>query len=164
MTILRVPEQFNTIGEAVEGANPRDTILVRNGKYREAVTVSKDGLRIIADGDHVMLDGSRRLETGVSLNEVSFVEIEGFTIKNFTSAAIQVTGGTGNQFVQNRIGGLHELDGPTSGAETSFGINLQASSRNLVWRNRFQGVCAGVLIAGNSLANRVVENSIFDPG
>lgn len=163
MTVLRVPEQFDSIGKAVDAAQPRDTILVRNGNYPEAVTLSKEGLRIIADGDRVILDGSGRLDTGFSLNEVSFVAIEGFAIRNFIKTAIQAQGGGGHRFVHNRIGGQCTPECPANGVETSLGIDLQGSSQNLIWRNRLQGVCAGVSIEGNGLANRVLGNVILEP-
>lgn len=155
MAVLRVPAQFQTIHEAVDRARPGDSILVSNGVYRESVTVSKDRIRLIADGNRVVLNGSCRLATGFLLNEVSFVTIEGFAFRNFTEAAIRAQGGSGHRFVQNRIRSTPRCKGE--------GIDLQGSSRNLIWQNRLRGICIGVFITGSSSANRVVENLILEP-
>ncbi|MGE5674311.1 MAG: hypothetical protein ACM3XM_10545 [Mycobacterium leprae] len=150
MAVLRVPKQFDTISEAVDHAQPRDTILVSDGTYREAVTLSKDALRIMADGGRVVLNGSGRLETGFFLQEVSGVTIEGFAIRNFTGAAIRAQRGSGHRLAQNRIA-------------RGEGIDLQGSSRNLIWRNVLRGVCIGVSVTGHSVAHHVLDHSIVKP-
>ncbi|MEW5802654.1 MAG: right-handed parallel beta-helix repeat-containing protein [bacterium] len=48
---LIVPDQYPTIQEAIDAANPRDTVLVRAGTYHERL-ILKRGVKLISDADN----------------------------------------------------------------------------------------------------------------
>ncbi len=49
--VIRVPQQYPTIQEAVDAANPGDTIYVANGTYKEAVNIYKNGLQLVGQNN-----------------------------------------------------------------------------------------------------------------
>src|SRR5690606_22894636 len=65
-TTIRVPDDHETIQEAVDAAEPGDLILVEPGVYEEAVDVTTDMLTIRGlDRNEVVLDGGFELDNGI---------------------------------------------------------------------------------------------------
>src|SRR5579875_207323 len=93
VNVIRVPRDFRTISAAVAAAEKGDTILVQNGVYRERVVIPlhKSAIRIIADGDRVILDGNRRLGAAFVIRGANNVEINGIVIRNYVNAGIRAT-------------------------------------------------------------------------
>jgi pectin methylesterase-like acyl-CoA thioesterase len=66
---LRVGEgqAYTTITEALQAADPGDTVIIHEGIYRESCVVEDDNLTIVAaEGEHVVISGldpSHRLAT-----------------------------------------------------------------------------------------------------
>ena len=75
-----VPDDYPTIQEAINAANPEDTIFVRAGTYYENVVVNKS-IRLIGESrDTTIIDGCGN---GTVVNiEKSDVHVSGFTIRN----------------------------------------------------------------------------------
>jgi plastocyanin len=92
---------FRTIQKAVRHARAGDTIRVRRGTYREAVTITGRGkryLRLIGDARHpgrVILEGRNEDGNGVLVNNADHVTVRGFTARNYTSNGFFVTNVTG---------------------------------------------------------------------
>jgi parallel beta-helix repeat protein len=154
--ILRVPEQYSTIQDAVAAAGVGDRILVRRGTYVGTVVVAgalKNNVQIVADGDEgqVILQGNHSQQTagtckfaleplcperaGFFLRDVAGVTIRGFTVRDFGLGAAS---GMGEGFLlvnahSNRI----EQNVVTR--TDMMGITLFNSSQNLVVRNTFYG-------------------------
>ena len=75
-----VPDDYPTIQEAINAANPRDTVSVRNGTYYEHVVVNKSISLIGEDPINTIIDGG---ETGnVVCLRANNIKISGFTIRN----------------------------------------------------------------------------------
>lgn len=132
MTIIKVfPDSPTAITNAVNVANSGDVILVHQGIYREDVQIpnGKNNIRIIADHRHrVIMDGEHVLVEAFTLNDVSGVEITGFTIKNYSSEGIRIIDGSSNRVLHNHIRNL-------AGAGNPIGIAVNHSERNLLMNN-----------------------------
>ena len=65
---LRVPQDFATIQEAVDAAEPGDLVLIDEGVYNESVVVETDNIVIRGvDRQTVVLDGEHSEEMALSL-------------------------------------------------------------------------------------------------
>ena len=75
-----VPDDYSTIQEAINAANPGDTVYVKAGAYYEHVVVNKSLSLVGEDRDSTIIDGN---ETGfvVRIMWTSHVTISGFTLR-----------------------------------------------------------------------------------
>lgn len=123
--VLEVPQQFSSIAAAVEAATPGSTILVKDGIYRETVSIpaAKSSIRLIADGNEVVLDGQGVLNTGFTIL-ANNVEIQGFRISNYVTAGIH-NSGISNKLLQNTIVLITQGNG----------ITLNRAFSTLIWQN-----------------------------
>jgi cytochrome c peroxidase len=89
-----------SIQEAVDTANPGDTIEVDPGTYRESLLVDVDRITLrgrVRDGQRAVLDGEGALTDAVIASGHGFT-IEGFALRDYTSNGITVHGATGVVF------------------------------------------------------------------
>lgn len=137
MAVIKVfPNSSTAIQDAVNGANPGDIIVVHRGIYREAVQVSseKSYIRIIAEEPHrVIMDGRQVLSEAFACNDASNVEVNGFTIKNYTSRAVRILGGSSIRVLHNHIRNL-------TGGSDPIGIEVQQSDGHLIMNNYMERV------------------------
>jgi thermitase len=98
--ILKVPEDYPTIKQAVNNAYDGDTILIVEGHYAEGqIDILENNITLIADGS-VILDGQ---ESEYVLNiKANHVFIEGFEIRNASSYVINMKG-YGNTVTKNDV-------------------------------------------------------------
>src|SRR6188474_1632588 len=69
-----------TITNAIQQANPGDSIIVFQGHYKEGATISIDKPLFLFGKDHPIIDGEKKYEIMVINSD--FVTIEGFTFRN----------------------------------------------------------------------------------
>ncbi len=94
--VVRVPEEFETIQEAVDAAQPGDLVLVAPGVYREQVTVTTPSLVIRGtDRNAVVLDGEFQRINGIEVLAADGVAIENLTARNYLLNGFYWTGATG---------------------------------------------------------------------
>ena len=103
-----INEPWKTIGRAVSTLQPGDTVLVREGIYRETVTVNVNGQpdnRITIrnyPGESPVMEGDDTLQIGFDAYDYgNYVTIEGFEIKRYTWHAVRIYGNT--DYVYNTI-------------------------------------------------------------
>jgi hypothetical protein len=90
---LRVPQDHETIQDAVDAAEPGDLVLVDEGTYEEAVDVTTADITIRGvDRNKVILDGGFELENGIRVLETDGVVVENLTTRNYTSNGVFWTG------------------------------------------------------------------------
>ena len=91
--VVRVPQDQETIQEAVDAAEPGDLILVDEGIYKEAVDVTTEDLTIRGvDRNEVILDGEFELENGIRVLDTDGVVVENMTARNYTCNGFFWTG------------------------------------------------------------------------
>ena len=91
--VLRVPEDHDTIQDAVDAAAPGDLVLIAPGTYLEAVDVSTDGITIRGlDRNTTILDGEFERENGIRVLGANGVVVENLTARNYTANGFFWTG------------------------------------------------------------------------
>jgi plastocyanin len=80
----RVPQEYPTIQNGVDAANPGDLVLIDKGEYNEAVFVTTPSVTLRGvDRNAVILDGKFELGTGIMVGG-NGVAIENMTARNYT--------------------------------------------------------------------------------
>jgi parallel beta-helix repeat protein len=99
---IRVPYDYTTIQEAINHANPGDTILVSAGTYIERIVINKTITLIGESAENTTIDGNKQ---GIVINiTTQNVQIKGFTIQNGASyVGIWVEDPTGQSVAGVRI-------------------------------------------------------------
>lgn len=168
---INVPENFKTIHDAVENAQPGDTIIVRNGNYHENVIISKPlTLKSEKGADVTVIKPSNTSEPVIKVMETNNVEIIGFTatgsaISGFYLYKTSNSRLLENKSIENRNGIFlyssdnNSLIGNEAKSNDQTGIYLEASHGNIIEKNeadsnREKGI---FLISANS--NKVTGNS-----
>jgi len=95
---------FRSIQKAVNKARAGDTIRVRNGVYREAVTINGKGkryLRLVGNAKKprkVVLLAKGNMQNGVFINNADKVTVNGFFARNYKGNGFFVTNANGYTF------------------------------------------------------------------
>ncbi len=80
----RVPQDYPTIQNGVDAANPGDLVLIDKGEYNEAVYITTPSVTLRGvDRNAVILDGKFELGTGIMVGG-NGVAIENMTARNYT--------------------------------------------------------------------------------
>ncbi len=125
--VLRVPDDFVTITEAVDAASPGDLVLIAPGTYNEAVNVTTDDVTIRGlDRNEVILDGEFELDNGIRVLGARGVVIENLTTQNYTRNGIfflEVDGYRTSYVnaIRNGDYGIYAFDSVNGTIEHSYG-------------------------------------------
>ncbi|HLU41301.1 MAG TPA: right-handed parallel beta-helix repeat-containing protein [Microthrixaceae bacterium] len=123
---IRVPEDHETIQEAVDAASPGDLVLISPGVYHEAVEVTVENLTIRGtDRNEVILDGEFELENGIRALKVDGVAVENLTTRNYTHNGVfwnGVDGYRGSYLTAYRNGdyGIYAFDSVNGQIDNSY--------------------------------------------
>jgi parallel beta-helix repeat protein len=162
MAIITVFPGTNAIQNAVNAANEGDVILVNNGVYNEAVTITTNNIRIVTASNEVFLNGNNTFNFAFffAVQGISGVEINGFNIANYLVDGINLNNSNFNLITRNTITNVGE-----------DGINMDGGSGNLILSNTVENTgsslqdASGIELDGPN--NWVVNNTVkgnFDRG
>lgn len=104
-SVLRVPEDFRTVQQAVDTAREGDTVLIGPGVYRESVHVTKS--RVVlrgTDRNAVVFDGGVRMVNGITVTGAGSV-VENLTVHGYLANGLLFTGVTDERLQQRGAGG-----------------------------------------------------------
>lgn len=147
---------FSTIQEAINAANPRDTIFVLKGVYYESVNLNKSILLIGEDVDSTILDGNR---TGDVIDlTANNTRINGFTIRGSriypSYSAIRIEHASNTSVSGNKI------------TLNYCGISLYSSYNNTISDNviSYSSVDGISLYSSinNTISNNTISNNYVD--
>jgi len=166
--IIRVPQDYATITQAIDASNPGDTIIVSEGTYADDIRVNKPNLTLIADGeavakgfeiiaDNVTLEGFTVANGGwgILLDNVQGCLIANNTLINNIDAGILLFASKGNTIIGNNVS-----------LTFSWGIELNYSQNNTLinntsTQNGAYGIYLGTRSYWNTLIGNVVSNNSF---
>lgn len=181
---------YQTIGAAVTGSNPGDTIQVMPGVYNESVTITKS-LILLGSGSGTIINAIG-LSNGIFINGmasapalgVSGVVISGITVENANFEGILIANATnvtitGNQVVgNNRSLNIANAACPgapayetNEGFDCGEGIHLMAVDHSAITNNMVKNNAGGILLSDetgptflNVISGNTVLNNLYDCG
>jgi parallel beta-helix repeat protein len=146
-TIIKVPQDYTTIQEAINHANPGDTISVSAGTYYENLYIDKNLTLTGENRETTILNGGGCCGIeAISTN----VTITGFKILNVTNG-IYVEQSNGSMISHNDI------------TASQRGIWLHYSNNCIVSDNVIHDVAwRGIVLCGGSSENTIILNTVRD--
>jgi parallel beta-helix repeat protein len=165
-------EYFDTINEAINNANPGDSIEVGSGKYLEYVVIDKPLTLIGEDNENTVIKGTGA-GNGIYLSGQSDVTIQNFKITGFNNGIVLLHSNNNiiinNNLRGNSIHGLHSHNSDSNlicdniASTNNRGIHLGYSednilSANKISNNNYQGI-ALVYSNYNSVTTNNVSNN-----
>ena len=124
---LRVPQDYDTIQEAVDAAEPGDLVYIDTGTYKETVTITTENLVLRgADRNETIIDGEFERENCVFVVETNGVAVENLTTQNCTKNGVFFTGVDGYRAsyvsaIRNGDYGIYAFDSVNGQFDHSYG-------------------------------------------
>jgi parallel beta-helix repeat protein len=158
-TIIFVPENYTSIREAINAANPEDTIFVNNGTYYENISINKTITLIGKSPTTTIIDGSTANSSTVWVygTNVRDVVISNFTIKgSLNSWGLYLLGATNTTIENNIISNNHG------------GVLADASDdgtfvNNTISGNTYEGLFF-FQSSGNTMRNNTLYENLYNFG
>jgi len=178
---IYVPDDYSRIQEAVDAANPGDTIIVRDGTYTENVKVNKENLTIGTENgpDSTIVQAANRNDHVFGIT-ADYTTIDGFTIKNagldphapgLTYSGVWVLNAgyceiSNNYFLDNvaSVYISNSSDNIITGNRTTNhyqGITISDTTDSVISDNRVSDGYSGILIQSsenNTIRNNQISN------
>ena len=151
-------KEFKSIQEAVDKANPGDTIYVPPGIYYESVVIDKPLSLVGKDKETTIIDASKStgMGKGYGINILEGdVTISGFTIQN----TLHPNSGI---WIEDRTKNIEIIDNIFQSC-SSYGISLSGSENILIAKNIFRGE-RGIHGSWSSDSATVINNVFEDCG
>ncbi len=148
LNIVRVPGDYDTIGEAVSGAQPGAMVIVGPGTYKENVVIRKPlFLRSSRMAKKTIITAADPDKPVIHVKDADNVTILGFTVKDSLIAGILVEKARGLMVMHNRA------------LENENGAIIISADKGLVFGNVFDRNNSYGLYISKSSHLRVMENS-----
>ncbi len=146
---------YSTIQEAINDADPGDTIFVYSGEYDEpanpltAISIDKTITLIGEDRDTTIINATGKRE-GILITNANYVNISGFTVIGANFYNIRLYPSNHSYIYDNILKNSF-----------SFGLGMSPGSDNLIENNNITENPKGVLITGLSSGNILKNNEII---
>jgi parallel beta-helix repeat protein len=161
-SIIRVPDDFSTIQEAINAAQNGSTILVDSGVYYEHLTVNKSLTLLGADKEDTIIDGSH---SGSVITITSDnVTLNGFTIRNssndlFAGADIDLYHSVGSVVSGNVVtlggwAGIEIDDSSNDRLSDNIVSSTIGSTVGLIWGDAIRLTSS----ANNTISGNIITN------
>jgi parallel beta-helix repeat protein len=142
-----VPADYLTIQNAVDRAEPNDTVIVGDGSYRENVVIDKPITLISRNGsEKTVIEASNTDRDVLKIAGVSGVTIIGFTVRGSLRAGVHLYRAAGNKISGNSIVKNHN------------GLFLEYSNDNSIQENVSNGNGQGIYLYYSD-GNLIEKNS-----
>ncbi|MGD0978809.1 MAG: NosD domain-containing protein [Candidatus Bathyarchaeia archaeon] len=149
-TTIRVPQDYPTIQQAINHANPGDTVSVSAGTYYESLTIDKNLALTGENRENTVLNGMGG-DYGIQAISVNVV-ITGFKILNATTGI----------YVEQSYGSIISHNDITA---SQTGIWLHYSNSSTVSDNVVHDVAwSGIVFCGGSSENTITLNDVTNCG
>lgn len=158
-----VPDNFNTIQEAIEYAQPGYRIFVRNGSYRSSDTfinrpifIDKEGLTLQGENKETTIINGRNIKNIVIIN-ANFVNFSGFTIKNYYENGSSIIINSDHCTIDDNI-----LVGENYYEGIEYCIRVDRGDKNTISNNTIFGTDNGIELSGgnrNIIENNTIKNN-----
>jgi|GEM_PF-1052629 len=180
---LTVPDQYATIQQAINAANPGDTIYIKNGTYHEHVSVNKT-LQLIGENNEASIIDGGSLGTVMTVNAGGmFGSADNTTIANLTvtnsgngtldcglmlNTADNCNITNVHAVANNGLGIWLSNSGHNTIEDTPVqnngltGILVTAGSENNIFNNTVSNNTYGIVVTSNSSGNFVVSNNVAE--
>ncbi|MHA2366964.1 MAG: NosD domain-containing protein, partial [Candidatus Hodarchaeales archaeon] len=153
-----VPDDFNTIQEAIENAQSDYRIFVRSGSYRTSdsffnkpISIDKQGLTIQGENKETTIINGRNIKNIVIIN-ANFVNFSGFTIKEYYENGSSIIINSDHCTINDNI-----LVGENYYEGTEYCIRVDRGDKNTISNNTIFGTDNGIELSG---CNRnIIENN-----
>jgi len=167
LNVLKVPEDFATVQEAIDNAASGDLILVAAGTYYEQLTIDKPLTLNSENKTTTIIDGNT---SGVCMRITSDnVVVTGFTIRNALIGVV-VQDSSGSRITENIVTQTLRESIVLNRTRTSIvanntlidnteGIHLVLSTNNTISQNVVSNSVDFGIFLDNSTYNRVIGNS-----
>lgn len=143
---------YLTIQQALDDADPGDTIVVAPGIYHQNLYIGKSIILKGENRDTTILDGSGSYGTIVEIY-ADEVTLTGFTIQNSLGAGVWTSSSHSNVITGNRL------------RNVGCGITLASSSGDLISENiienMYYGMCFYEFSTDNVVRNNVISNGMY---
>jgi parallel beta-helix repeat protein len=149
-----VPDDYPTIQQAIDAANPGDTVYVRSGTYTENLFIAKTLILEGEDKDTTIIDGGG--SDDVVKITARYVKITGFSIQH---------GGTSIGDAGIELNYAHDCHIVSVNSTNNWaGIHLISSrdnviENNVIFSNRQEGIHGQYACDGNTIENNVVHSN-----
>jgi parallel beta-helix repeat protein len=155
-TIIKVPQDYTTIQEAINHANPGDTVSVSAGTYYENLYIDKNLTLTGENRETTILNGGGCC--GIEANSAS-VTITEFTIVNATYG-VYIEESNRCIVSHNNVTGSHG-----NITDDERGIYLYHTNNSIVTDNAVSDVgYRGIVLCGHSSENTITLNTVRDCG
>jgi parallel beta-helix repeat protein len=153
--VIKVPLHFPTIQEAIEAANPGDTIQVASGTYHEHLIIDKKVTLAGENANDTIIDGNGTWKV---------VQIRRKWMYGWIRCASKISGFT---FQNGLVGVIVESHDNIIEKNTikncDYGIYLsQSVSGNIIRRNTIENNECGILCEWGSSDNMIYHNNLID--